>query len=353
MPSVAMAEPRNHVFIVDGTLSRTDDEDCLTHAGRLYTLLQSGKAAAKQTLGYHHGIQGIGMSKWINAAIGRGFNQSVTAGYGALASRYRPGDRIFLFGYSRGAYAARSIAGMIDRVGLLRREDATERRIRRAFRYYGRQERSEGAEAFTRKYTHKNIDIAFIGAWDTVKALGLPYPILSRIFPLAHEFHNPHLGPNVRAAYHALAADEDRTAYAPVLWERGGWPGTLEQAWFPGAHGDIGGERNCLIPPIPLTNLSFHWLIERAERHGLLLPENWRDAFPTDPTVPMVGARAGINRLFLIRRPRTATIGEDGQSVHPGLHDRQREVESYRPKATGLNAPNPVDTSPDGPPGSV
>jgi uncharacterized protein (DUF2235 family) len=261
-----MAEPRNHVFIVDGTLSRTDDEDCLTHAGRLYGLLKAGISYRKQTLGYHHGIQGSGASKWVDAAIGRGFNQSVIAGYAALASRYRPGDRIFLFGYSRGAYAARSIAGMIDRVGLLRQDSATERRVRRAFRYYDRPERSEAARAFTREYTHETIDIAVIGAWDTVKALGLPYPILSRIFPLAHEFHNPHLGPSVRAAYHALAADEDRTAYKPVLWERGNWPGVLEQAWFPGAHGDIGGERNCLIAPIPLTNISFRWMIDHAER---------------------------------------------------------------------------------------
>ncbi len=334
-----MAEPRNHVFIVDGTLSRLDDEDCMTHAGRVYTLLKSAKAKTQQTLGYHRGIQGMGASKWVDAAIGRGFNQSVIAGYAALASRYRPGDRIFLLGYSRGAYAVRSIAGMIDRVGLLRREHATERRIRRAFRYYDRPERSEAARAFTRKYTHENNSIDFIGAWDTVKALGLPYPILSRIFPLAHEFHNPHLGPSVRAAYHALAADEDRTAYSPVLWERGDWPGELQQAWFPGAHGDIGGERDCLTDPIPLTNLSFIWMIDHAERHGLLLPPGWRDAFPTDPTAPMVGSRAGINRLFLMRHPRKASIGQDGQTIHPGLRERQLEVDTYRPRAIGIPAP--------------
>ncbi len=337
-----MREPRNHVFIIDGTLSRVDSDACMTHAARLHAVLNGGKMQARQTLGYDRGVQKVGHSKWLDAAIGRGFNESVIAGYSALASRYEPGDRIFLFGFSRGAYAVRSIAGLIDRVGLLQKEYAQERRIRLAFRYYQRGLRTKTTRTFRRLRCHRRVDIACIGAWDTVKALGLPYPLLSRIFPMATEFHDHHLGHSVGAAYHALAADEDRTAYAPILWERGDWAGPLEQAWFPGAHGDTGGERNCRIDPIPLTNLSFVWLVERAIRHGLLVPEGWRTAFPTDPTAPMVGARSGINRLFLLRRPREATIGMDGQTVHPSLYVRQRKIESYRPAANGIPPRQPT-----------
>ena len=275
-----MRASRNHVFIIDGTLSRVDHEACLTHAARLHAMLSGAKVQARQTLGYDRGVQKIGHSKWLDAAVGRGFNESVIAGYATLCSRYEPGDRIFLFGYSRGAYAVRSIAGLIDRVGLLRKEHAVERRVRLAFRYYQRGLRTHATRAFRRNRCHRQVQIGCIGAWDTVKALGLPYPLLSRIFPMASEFHDHHLGHSVGAAYHALAADEDRTAYAPILWERDGWNGPLEQVWFPGAHGDIGGERNCRIPPIPLTNLSFVWLIERAIRHGLIVPEGWRSAFP-------------------------------------------------------------------------
>ncbi len=345
-----MRAPRNHVFIIDGTLSRVDHEACLTHAARLHAMLSGGKMQAQQTLGYDRGIQKIGHSKWLDAAIGRGFNESVIAGYATLCSRYEPGDRIFLFGYSRGAYAVRSIAGLIDRVGLLRKEHAVERRVRLAFRYYQRGVRTHATRAFRRNRCHRQVQIACIGAWDTVKALGLPYPLLSRIFPMASEFHDHHLGHSVGAAYHALAADEDRTAYAPILWERDGWNGPLEQVWFPGAHGDIGGERNCRIAPIPLTNLSFVWLVERAIRHGLIVPEGWRSAFPTDPTAPMVGSRSGINRLFLIRRPREATIGTDGQLVHPALHIRQREVENYHPRAIGIPPPTPAPVLQPDPP---
>jgi len=331
-----MPEARNHVFIIDGTLSRLDDDNCLTHAARLHAMLTGGGTLRRQTLGYDRGVQGAGLSKWVDAAIGRGFNDSVIAGYAALASRYRPGDRVFLFGYSRGAYAVRSIAGMIDRVGLLRREAALERRVKRAFRHYRDGDDTAETRAFRSAHCHARVDIACIGVWDTVKALGLPYPLLSRFFPMATEFHDGTLGRSVGAAYQALAADEDRTAYSPVLWERGAWAGSLEQAWFPGAHGDIGGERNCLIPPIPLTNLGFVWMVERAARCGLLVPEGWRAAFPTDARAPMVGARTGINRLFLMRRPRSARPGHDGQAAHPSLEARTATVTGYRPRAEGL-----------------
>ena len=331
-----MRQPRSHVFIVDGTLSRVDDVDCITHAARLHAMLASGKTGVRQSLGYHRGVQGIGLSKWIDAAIGRGFNRSVISGYATLASRYEPGDRIFLFGFSRGAYAARSIAGLIDQIGLLKKEAATERRVRRAFRYYQQGKQSAAREAFSREYCHPEVEIACIGVWDTVKALGLPYPLLSRFFPMATEFHDHSLGDSVRSAFQALATDEDRTAYAPILWERSDWGGQLEQMWFPGAHGDIGGERNCLIDPIPLTNLSFIWLVERAISQGLLVPEGWQDAYPTDATVPMVGSRSGINRLFLMRRPRQARIGHDGQMVHESVLDRHEQVRGYQPLAEGI-----------------
>ncbi len=331
-----MRVPRNHVFIIDGTLSRVDDQSCLTHAARLNDLLSAPKMRVSQTVGYDRGIQKVGYSKWIDAAVGRGFNNTVIAGYATLASRYEPGDRIFLFGFSRGAYAVRSIAGMIDRVGLLKKKEATERRVRLAFRYYKRGLRTHATKAFRRIRCHRQVDIACVGAWDTVKALGLPYPLLSRFFPMATEFHDHNLCHSVGAAYHALAADETRTAYAPVLWACKGWKGPLEQVWFPGAHGDIGGERGCLTDPTPLTNFSFVWMVERAIRHGLIVPDGWKAGFPTDCSVPMVGSYTGIAKFFLFRCPRRAAIGIAGQDVHPSLFERIDRVPKYCPKARGL-----------------
>ncbi len=114
-----MPGPRTHVFIIDGTLSNISDGQ-ETNAGLLYKLLREGGARMDQTVGYDPGIQWGGFRKWLNVAAGLTINQSIEAGYAALASRYEPGDRILLFGYSRGAYAVRSLAGFIGRIGLLR-----------------------------------------------------------------------------------------------------------------------------------------------------------------------------------------------------------------------------------------
>jgi len=330
--SPGVGPPRNHVVIVDGTLSSLD-VGCETHAGRLYRLLCEGGPRAAQSLAYHPGVQGIGWRKWLHAATGEGVNDAICAGYAALASRYRPGDRIFLFGYSRGAYAVRSLAGLIDRVGLLRRERAVERRVRRAFGYYKAGVISERAAVFRTRHCHPQTAIEAVCVWDTVRALGLPFPILSRLGARAVDFHDDQLGGHIRAGYHALALDEDRTAFCPAMWRREpGWEGVLEQVWFAGAHADVGGDLGMRAQAAPLANHAMVWMLERAARHGLLLPPEWRGRFPCDPAAPMIGSRRGIARLFLLRRPR-AMGQSDGQRLHDSVAARAAALPSYRPRA--------------------
>jgi uncharacterized protein (DUF2235 family) len=211
--------PRNLVFISDGTLS-TLEPGVETNAGLLLKLLREVGRRPFQNFGYDPGVQGQGFARWFNAATGQGINLSILHGYAFLASRYRPGDRIFLFGYSRGAYAVRSLAGMIGTVGLLRQDKATERNIRQAFRLYEGNGTLHGSRVwaeFTAPRCHVEVPIEMLGVWDTVRALGLPYPVLSRLGHLAPEFHNDALGPHIRHGYHALALDEDRTAFTPIL----------------------------------------------------------------------------------------------------------------------------------------
>ncbi len=330
-------DPRNHVFIVDGTLSSLEP-GCETNAGLTYrTLTESGPSAA-QSVSYHRGVFGRGLEGWMRAATGEGINDAIVEGYAALASRYQPGDRIFLFGYSRGAYAVRSLAGMIDRLGLLRRRHALERRVQRAFQYYMSDRMSPQAMSFSRQFCRQNVRVEAICVWDTVKALGLPYPILSRIHPMATEFHDHRLGAHIRNAFHALALDETRTAYSPELWQRtSGWSGRLEQTWFPGAHGDVGGQVDTRPAARLLSNIPLVWMLERAESLGLILPDDWRSRFPTDPAAPMIGTNSGIGKLFLVRRPRRFS-GANGEDLHESVARRMELIPGYRPAAEGLEA---------------
>jgi uncharacterized protein (DUF2235 family) len=329
--------PRNHVVIVDGTLS-TLEPGRETHAGRLFRLLTENGPRAAQTVCYHPGVQGQGLRKWWNAATGEGVNDAILHGYAALAARWRPGDRVFLFGYSRGAYAVRSLAGLIDRVGLVRVEHSAERRVRRAFHYYRQGVIDDRAAAFRARFCHEAAEVEAVCCWDTVKALGLPLPILSRLGARAVDFHDDRLGGHIRAGFHALAADETRAAFAPVLWRREpGWDGALEQVWFPGAHADVGGDVGPAPEALPLAHLSLVWMLDRAEGRGLLLPAGWRDRFPVDPDAPMMGARRGVARWFLLRRPRAIRAG-DGCVVHPAVGLRSPEA----PPPVLAGAPEPA-----------
>jgi len=210
---------RRHVFIIDGTLSRIEEGD-ETNAGILFKLLTENGPQASQTVGYDPGVQAEGFAKWIKVAAGTGINESILQGYATLCSRYRSGDSIMLFGYSRGAYAVRSLAGLIGRIGMLRAEEATQRRIYRAFRYYESVTPSKAAKDFCEAYCHARVEIELLGVWDTVKSLGLPYPILNRLAPMATEFHDHSLLNNTRNAYQALALDENRTSYRCGCWTR-------------------------------------------------------------------------------------------------------------------------------------
>ncbi len=340
--------PRTHVFIIDGTLSRLH-EGHESNAGMLYKLLNEVGPSARQTVGYDAGIQGEGWYKWLNVAAGLTINLSIQAGYAALSSRYQPGDTIMIFGYSRGAYAARSLAGFIERIGLLRRRHATQRRVHRAFRYYENREPGPESDNFTRSYCHCGVPIAVLGVWDTVKALGLPYPLVSRLAPLATEFHNHHLGHNVMNAYQALASDETRTAYRPLPWKRQeNWVGTLEQVWFPGAHADVGGQVGFYPRARPLANAPLLWMLGRAEAQGLLLPGGWRDRFTVDPGVPAYGCLRNLGKFFLSRRPRQAGVC-DSECEHPTIPARMAVRRFYKPKARWAQPPEPMVEDPPRP----
>ena len=310
----------DHVIILDGTMSslKPGEEG---NAGLLFLLLKEMGPRANRRLYYEPGMQWEGWLRGLAILEGRGTAPQIQRAYGWLASGYREGDRIFLFGFSRGAYAVRSLAGVIDRVGLLRRDHATERAVRLAWRHYERSADSQASQAFARRFCHVEAPIEMVGVWDTVKALGLRLPFFWMFAQDRHAFHNHHLGPSIRHGYHALALHETREAFAPVLWDcPPGWEGNVEQVWFRGAHGDIGGQIGNVAAARPLSNIPLVWILDRAEALGLALPLGWRERFPCDPEAPMVGTWRGWGKAFLLRRTRV--VGRDrSERLHPSAVD--------------------------------
>ncbi|SLN24789.1 hypothetical protein ROA7450_01010 [Roseovarius albus] len=305
----------SHVIILDGTMSSLST-GCESNAGLAYKLL-STVAGAELSLYYEAGIQWCDWRRAPDVITGKGINRQIRRAYGYLASRYRPGDKIYLMGYSRGAFAVRSLAGVIDRVGLLRAEEATERNIRTAYRHYQAGAGSAVTAEFAEAHCHEAIEIEMIGVWDTVKALGFRMPIAWRWMAEAHAFHDHRLGASVRHGYHALALDETRRAFEPVLWETApGFEGKVEQVWFRGTHGDVGGQLGGFDRARPLSNISFVWMMERAESCGVALPEGWKAYYEIDAQAPSVGTWRGWGKIFWFRKARDIG-GDSSESVHP------------------------------------
>ncbi|MDA7425242.1 DUF2235 domain-containing protein [Thalassococcus lentus] len=307
--------PVDHVIILDGTMSSLEPGR-ETNAGLTYKLLSENGHAS---LFYESGVQWPDWRTTPDVMMGRGINRQIRRAYGYLASRYREGDRIFLLGYSRGAYAVRSLAGVIDRVGLLRAECATERNIRQIYRLYRYDPDGTSAQEFATANCHDASPIEMVGVWDTVKALGLRFPVLWRMTETEHAFHSHELGRTIKHGFHALAHDERRLAYAPVLWScPPGFDGKVEQVWFRGTHGDVGGQLSGYEAARPLANIPLVWMLEKLVACGIDCPEDWRSRFPQDVEAPSIGGWAGLSKLFLLRKARL--VGSDrSESLHPTL----------------------------------
>lgn len=315
-------EAVDHVIILDGTMSSLEP-GCETNAGLLYKLLCEEQAGL--SLYYEPGVQWHSWRSANDVIQGKGTNRLIRRAYGFLASRYRAGDRIFLMGYSRGGYAARSLAGIIDRIGLLEPNHTTVSNIRQAYRHYERNPDAATAQRFAELYCHKNIEIEVVGVWDTVKALGLRAPLLWRFTEKRHAFHSHQLGDSIRHGYQALALDETRAAYTPVLWFcPEDWEGDVQQVWFKGSHGDVGGQLGGYDAARPLANIPLVWMLERLHECGLPLPSDWARRFPQDANASSVGMNSGWGKMFLARRKRI--IGQDkSEFLHPS-------AESHTPK---------------------
>ena len=306
----------DHIIILDGTLS-TLEPGYESNAGLAFKLLAEGGQNIHRRLYYEPGVQWVDWAQISDVAQGRGINRQIRRAYGYLASHYMPGDRIFLLGYSRGAYAVRSLAGAIDQVGLLRRDCATERNVQMAYRHYQLDPDGHAAKAFAERFCHKTVPIEMVGVWDTVKALGMRLPLLWMLTEHEHAFHNHALGHSIKHGFHALALNETRVVFQPVRWTCPlNWAGNIEQVWFRGAHADVGGQIGSYQAARPLANIPLVWMLERMEACGTLLPEGWQARFPCDPVAPMVGTWRGFGAMFLLRTRRT--VGRDpSEHFHP------------------------------------
>ena len=236
-----------------------------------------GRADGVQQLVLYVGGVGIGykLDRLLGGAFGSGLFNNVKTAYRFLALNYEDGDEIFVFGFSRGAYTARSLSGMIGLVGLLTRDSLVADKLPEAVGRYQRRKPAAGwsgcsNEEFKRDFCHPLSPTTFLGVFDTVGALGVP-----GILPKDHQFHDINLGDSVECARQALAIDEDRMVFMPCLWQAPDRPERVKQVWFEGAHSDVGGG----YAETGLSDTALLWMVGEASRQGLVFDKPLLDAY--------------------------------------------------------------------------
>ncbi len=355
----------------DGTWNRLDAES-QTHVARL---AQASAQTRDQKVFYVEGVgTGTGrisdVGRWFSKVggglFGWGLNRNIKTAYQILCRVYQPGDKIMIFGFSRGAYTARSLVGMIRKCGIL--SEPTKANVDRAFRLYrlrGPENAPDADHVWTkrralspdfatsaadvmRRGDHSYlVRITYLGIWDTVGALGVPRSLLGPIAWLwnrRHSFHDTKLSHLVEKARHAVALDERRAFYAPSLWdnldtsEEG--PGLnrgdesdmrpYQQTWFAGNHGIIGG----CTQPAGLAAASLGWIWAGAHQAGLTLqpakkiPTVLVDA--VGPAPALYEVKKVYHRLPWLLKWRQGPASP--KALHPTVRLRAALAPDYRPQ---------------------
>jgi uncharacterized protein (DUF2235 family) len=269
------------VVCCDGTWNRPDHIDqgvaAPTNVAKIALALgETDKDGNPQVLHYEPGVGTRRREHLLGGGFGVGLSRNVQECYRFLVDNYEPEDELYFFGFSRGAFTARSTVGLVRNSGILRPEH--RHRVDEAYALYRNPDKDKqpsgiAAELFRRSYSYSEIYVQFVGVWDTVGALGIPIdgfrpPWLSDRWT----FHDTTLSRYVRNAFHAVAIDERRGPFKPTLWIRrdDAVDQTLEQVWFAGVHCDIGGGyRDPALSEIPLL-----WMADKARECGLVLSDH-------------------------------------------------------------------------------
>ncbi|WFU54764.1 DUF2235 domain-containing protein [Bradyrhizobium pachyrhizi] len=283
-PNFAGAEQQQKrlVIFLDGTWNSIDSN---TNVWRMRALCAAKSKDGKPQMVYYE----IGVNGFLGGVFGQGLDENIRLAYEWLVENYNDGDEIFIFGFSRGAFTARSLSGLVALEGVLKAGSPVG--LGQLFARYqkGNEEsiwtlKDKEASGDTSKLTPEEhsllkysqpAKVKVVGVWDTVGSVGLAAGNIPHISRSQFDYLQTGLFLPIQNGYHALAIDEHRNDFAPTLWtihhtKDGKGPSmrplaSVEQRWFVGAHANVGGGyEDDLLNQAPLR-----WLMQKAESHGL------------------------------------------------------------------------------------
>jgi uncharacterized protein (DUF2235 family) len=344
--------PKRLALFFDGTWNAADSKGDETNVARLARAVQANSGDKPQIALYLRGVGTTGsqLQQLLAGATGDGVDENIRAAYMFLCQNYLPQDEIFLFGFSRGAFTARSLAGFIGKCGLLKRQQLGL--VRTAWAYYRSRTPGRSPQEFNLRHGGTAADpinhaprIRFVGVWDTVGALGIPDLAVTSGLAGQYAFHDTSPAEVIDIGRHALAIDERRGAFVPTLWTQPVAPDTnIQQVWFPGVHADIGGGYG----QSDLAMIPLRWMADEAKAAGLALDEKQLPQPATlRPLAPQHDSDTGftglgpnairavleanptVGPMATLYFPRDATgarLQTAGESLHPSVALRRGQL---------------------------
>jgi len=336
---------------------------------------------------------GVGTDRWkllkmLGGAFGWGLTRNVKDLYRHLVKNFEKGDNIYLFGFSRGAFTVRTLAGFITKCGIISKTSCQNKKelddlINHAYDCYRfdykkrlfdfimvpwrlirRQPKPVHANTFRKTcgvvcepsmYSHyreaskwsielteeRKVPIRFMGVWDTVDAVGFPMPWMARFWnnTIYHfKFPDYILNPLVDKACHALSIDDERKTFHPLVFEEKREPESddprVEQVWFPGVHSNVGGG----YPKQGLASVTLAWMVQKAEDQGLALEPHALAEIRRDRNIQdkLYDSRAGAAFFYRYKPRDIAEISKRSHAgrirIHVGAFQRiARRTEGYGP----------------------
>lgn len=329
------------LLCLDGTWNRADGRRAATNIVKIRDALDRAIDIVDRQRVYYD--EGVGTANPIDGivggAFGAGLSRNVRQAYKYIARHYERGDEIYLIGFSRGAYSARSVAGYIGVAGLLRPENCTEEWETRAWSYYrkSKHDRAPGDWHMLRALCHARVRIRCVAVFDTVGSLGIPNEQLQWIGRELFDFHDTRLGSHIDHAFHALAIDEKRGPFQATLWEHPFNPlkphPQVEQVWFSGVHSDVGGGYD----DCRLSNITLRWMVGKLKKLGVRF-QSGDDSESVDDSGPSpddVHESRSLLYLGSRIRPKIRPIG--GRPVQASCRRRSVASREYKPLAERIH----------------
>jgi len=307
--------PKNIVVFSDGT-GQEGGKGTNTNIYKLFNVIED---RTQQQISFYDRGLGTGWRKLSGNIAGAGISKNILECYTFIFENFEAGDQIYLFGFSRGAATVRSLTSFIHYFGILPK--SRHELIKQAYKIYKIKDESKrkkkAAEFISRHHTMWS-RVKFLGCFDTVAALGIPFKslnvMMNKIPGLGHTFQNFKLNASVENAYQALAIDDERETFHPVLWETDVLDyQSIRQVWFCGMHTDVGGG----YKEQELSDIPFVWMMNKAIHHGMLIHSTESITITENVNGFMHNSRGkGWTKLYR-RKPR---YWDSARSDNPIIH---------------------------------